>query len=189
MLRQPSACALVKLCRKFIGWNAMSVETLPSGDHLPAKPRIFVHFEHVHAQVRKANAGCDVQRVLPTCRSLIRKPRDQVGTHIRYSGCLQTKDFMDTVAFSVTAANGCAFAIDKRLHAKTDTVDTQALGLGEHRVGDLPRCGFECDLRARFDLERLVQGGEDAAKLPWLEQTGSSTAQVDSVDRPRQICM
>ena len=60
----------------------MRMESLPTCNDLATKARIFVHLQHIYAEVTETNAGCDPQRMLPTGSRLIRKPGDQVRPNV-----------------------------------------------------------------------------------------------------------
>ena len=102
----------------------------------------------------QANAGCDIERVLPTSGCLVGEPGDQVGADIGYTRCLQPEDFVGAVALGMASADCGALAVDERLHAEADAVYSLILSFGEEDVGDLTRCSFEGDFGAGRDLER-----------------------------------
>ena len=159
----------------------MGVEALTAGHDLASEARVFVDLKHINAEVSQANAGCDIERVLPACGGLVGEAGNQVDADIGYTRCLEPEDFADAVALGVAAADGRAFAIDERLNAEADAIHALMLGFGEDGVRDLAGCGFEGDLGAGSDVKGLVERGEDAAKLRGLEQAGGSATEVDSI--------
>ena len=182
VLREVRAGGLVELGGEFVGGNAVGVEALAAGEDFAAEAGVFVNLEHVDAEVGEADAGGDVERVLPGGRGLVGEAGDEVGADVGYAGGLEAKDLVDAVALGMAAADGGALAIDEGLHAERDAIDALLLGLGEDGIGDLAGCGFEGDLGGGCDLEGLAEGGEDAAKLGGLEQAGGSSAEVEGVD-------
>ena len=82
MLREPLAGGLVEGGGELVGGNAVGVEALATGDDLAAEARVFVDLQHVDAEVREADAGCDFERVLPACGGLIGQAGDEVGADV-----------------------------------------------------------------------------------------------------------
>jgi hypothetical protein len=186
VLRKPRAGGLVEVCGEFVGGDAVGMEALAAGDDLAAEARVFVDFKHVDAEVGEADAGGDVERVLPAGGGLVGEAGDEVGADVGYTCCLEAKDFVDAVALGVAAADGGALAIDEGLHAEADAIYALLLRFVEDGVGDLAGCGFEGDFGAGCDLEGLPEHGEDAAKLCGFEEAGGSSAEVEGVDGERK---
>ena len=82
VLREVRAGGLVELGGEFVGGNAVGVEALAAGEDFAAEAGVFVDFEHVDAEVGEADAGGDVERVLPGGGGLVGEAGDEVGADV-----------------------------------------------------------------------------------------------------------
>src|SRR5208283_3866720 len=81
---QARACGEVEVSGKVVVGNKMRMVATASGQQFVSKPRLLVHFQHVHADMR--NTGCQgfAERKAPALFRLMRQASDQVEVDVSY---------------------------------------------------------------------------------------------------------
>ncbi len=105
-----------------------------SCDHLSTQPRIFIHVEHVYAQVRHSCRDDLRERFSPALAGLMWKSCDQVDIDVVDAGGAKPINVMERDGSRVGASNGSGFVIHKRLHAEADAIESQAWHGEQHLV-------------------------------------------------------
>ncbi len=76
-----------------------------------AQPRIVVHFQHVHADVRDAAGDRLGNGKLPTLRRLVRQPGDQINVDVLNAGGAQARDVVEYRVALMQAPDRRSFAV------------------------------------------------------------------------------
>ena len=112
----------IKIRGGFFVRDEMRVIARAAGDHLAAQARVFVHLEHIDADVRRAGRQRLRERLLPAFRGLVRKPCDQIDIEVRDARRAQARHIFENGGALVHPPDSRRLAIHERLHAQADAV-------------------------------------------------------------------
>ena len=112
-------------------------------NHLPAQPRIFVHIQHVDAQVQHSCRDGLRERFTPTLAGLMWKSGDQVDIDVVDAGGAKPINVVERDGSRVGASNRSGFVIHKGLHAEADAIESQVRHGVQHLVTYLARSTFQ----------------------------------------------
>ena len=164
----------------------MSVVTRTAGNQFPTQPRIFIHFEHVNADM--GNAGRDrlFQRKRPTLRGLVRQARNQIDVDVAQSRRPQSCDFFQNRSAFVQPAHRLRLLVHERLHAQTHAIHSASKQSFDQRRSQRPRRTLDRDLRIRRNRELLSQCRKNPPQLFRIEDRRRPAPQINRIHRFRQ---
>ena len=81
-LLQTLACREIQVGGEIVVGNKMRVIAAAAGEQFVAQTRVFIHLQHVHADVRHAGGERFGQRKIPALLRLMRQPSDQVDADV-----------------------------------------------------------------------------------------------------------
>ncbi len=155
-----------------------------SGKHLPAQPRVLIHFEHVDAGMRHFSLDEHRQRLVPRSERLPGKPRDQIDIQIGNS-CRRSRrrSFEDhglalwsrPLTCASRSMNDCTPRLTRftpGLHSASNVLVTK-----------LTRCALDRDLHIRaLNVKFGPHCGKQFCDQFRLQQARRPAAQIDRVD-------
>src|SRR5581483_7708887 len=160
----------------------MCVVACAAGDQLASQARIFVHFEHVNADVRHADAYDFAERLPPARHALVRQTSNEINVNIVDSSTAQSLDVLQDHRSRVLPAYGRGFLINEGLHTEADAVHADPGQRIQHRLGEGSGSAFDRDLRACLNFELLTQGSENFLEVSRIENCWRAAAEIDGID-------
>ncbi len=141
----------IHVCDGWLVRHHADTVTRASGDDLASQPGIFIHIQHVDAQMRHAGGDSLRQRISPALPGLVRKTGDQVDVDVVDAGGTKPFDFIERDGASMGASHRGCFMIHKRLHAQADAVESQARHGPQQFVTQLAGGTFQRHFRGGVD--------------------------------------
>src|SRR5208283_4649788 len=178
---QARACGEVEVSGKVVVGNKMRMVATASGQQFVSKPRLLVHFQHVHADMR--NTGCQgfAERKAPALFRLMRQASDQVEVDVSYPARSQPSDVRQGDGSRMKAAHGRTFFIHERLHTQAHAIHAAVNECFQNLVRDRARSAFDSDLSRGRDLETVADRTKQSFQLIRREHRWRASAEVDRI--------
>ena len=136
--------------------NKVRVIAAAAGQQLGAQPRVLIHLQHVHADVRYTAGEGIAKRKLPTLLGLVRQARDQVNANVADSSGSQPRNVVQRDGPRVQAADRRRLLVHERLHAQADAIDAAAQQGVDDLTGDGAGRTLDGNLGRWLDLKVLA---------------------------------
>ena len=172
---------IIEVCGEVVIGNKVRVIFRSAGNKFASQPRVFIHLQHVHADMRNARPIACSSEYSQLSRVWCGKPGNQV--HIEVADpALRSRSMSLSVFSRVCSRPPCRFLVDKRLHSQAHAIHATRNQRMDDLVGQRPGA-HSTVISAPVKILNSSYRGEKLLPIIRLQQARRSAAQVDGVHR------
>ena len=135
--------------------DEVGVVPCTAGEEFSTEPGVFIHLQHINADMGQAGIDRRRQRNFPARGALVGQPGNEVDAQIRQSSVAEASDIIFNGFPLVQAPHRSGFPVHEGLHPQAHAIDAATQQGFNHRRGQSAWGTFDGRFRARQDAKIL----------------------------------